>query len=316
MTNFQVYKKTLSFSLVMFLVGIISLVAMAGLMTGGYFVGDLIGLAIGFLIGIVLIILVNIFVNNRIKAAQIAMMTKGVVEGSLPERTFQEGFKEIKGRFGKITAFFFITGAIKGVFRQLGRVITGAGKAIGGQAGESVASLIDSAIQTLIGYLCDCCMGWILYRKEVDSFRAGCEGAVIFFKRGKTLLTNIGRIFGIGLVSFLLVGGAFTGIFYLVFNSSPAMFNSLSTTIYQFLESGEGEISPWMYDPAFLKFYISLIFGLILWSSFHSVLVRPYILVGVLRNYMAAGQKEIPTEADFEELDRKSPKFAKLHNRI
>ena len=69
-------------------------------------------------------------------------------------------------------------------------------------------------------------------------------------------------------------------------------------------------------NAAFLKFYISLIFGLILWSSFHSVLVRPFILVGVLRNYMAAGQKEIPTEADFEELDRKSPKFAKLHNRI
>lgn len=321
MTNFQVYKKTLSYSLLMFLVGMVSLLVMAATMTAGYFIAEqsgyaLVGLAIGFVVGIILIILINIFVNNRIKAAQIAMMTKGVTEGSLPEHTFKEGFNEIKGRFGKITAFFFVTSAIKGIFRQLGRALTGAGKAIGGQVGESVTSAIDSAIQVLIGYLCDCCLGWILYRQDVNTAKAGCEGAVIFFKHGKTLLRNIGRIFGLGLASFLLVGGAFTGVFYLVFNQFPAMFNSLSTTIYQFLESGEGDISPLMYDPQFLKLYISLIFGIILWSTFHGVLVRPFILVGVLRNYMAAGQQDIPTEADFAELDSKSPRFAKLHNGI
>ena len=316
MTNFQVYKKTLPFSLVMFLVSILSLFVLVGAMTAGYFIGELIGLASGFVIGIVLIILINIFVNNRIKAAQIAMMTKGVTEDALPEHTFKEGFNEIKGRFGKITAFFFITGAIKSIFRQLGRALTGAGRAIGGQVGESVTSAIDSAIQVLIGYLCDCCLGWILYRKDVNSAKAGCEGAVIFFKHGKTLLCNIGRIFGIGFISFLLVGGAFTGIFYLIFNNFPAMFNSLSTAIYQFLESGEGDISELVYEPQFLKLYLSLIFGIILWSSFHGVLVRPFILVGVLRNYMAAGQQDIPTEADFAELDSNSPRFAKLHSGI
>lgn len=318
MTNFEIYKKTLPFSLVMFLVGIVSLIIMAGSATAGYFIAEnmghaLVGLAIGFLIGFILFILISIFVNNRIKAAQIAMMTKGVTEGSLPNHTFKEGFTEIRGRFGKITAFFLITGAIKSIFRQLGRAITGVGKRIGGQTGESVASIIDSAIQVLVGYLCDCCLGWILYRKNVNSARAGCEGAVIFFKHGKTLLRNVGRIFGIGLVSFLLVGGAFTGLFYLIFNSFPAMFESLSTTIYQLLESGEGDISPLMYDPQFLKLYVSLLFGIILWSSFHSVLVRPFILVGVLRNYMIAGQQNMPSESDFAELDRKSPRFAKLH---
>ena len=321
MTNFQVYKKTLPFSLVMFLVSIVSLLIMAGTGTAGYFMMEsaghaLAGLIVGFVIGIVLIILINIFVVNRIKAAQIAMMTKGVTEDALPDHTFREGFNEIRGRFGKITAFFFITSAIKSIFRQLGRAITGVGRVVGGQAGESVASAIDSAIQVLIGYLCDCCLGWILYRKEINSARAGCEGAVIFFKHGKTLLRNIGRIFGMGLVSLLVVGGAFTGVFYLIFNQFPAMFNSLSATILEILESGEGEISPLMYEPQFLKLYISLLFGIILWSSFHSVLVRPFILVGVLRNYMAAGKEDIPSEADFAELDKKSPRFAKLHNSI
>ena len=112
MTNFQVYKKTLPFSLVMFLVSLLSLLILAGTMTAGYFIAEkmghsLVGLAIGFVVGIVLIILINIFVNNRIKAAQIAMMTKGVTENDLPKHTFKEGFNEIAAfppilMFGKV----------------------------------------------------------------------------------------------------------------------------------------------------------------------------------------------------------------------
>ena len=127
MTNLQVYKKTLPFSFVMFLVGLLEIALFAGCCTAGFFILNrstdmaLVGLAIGFLVGIIVICLMNIFVNNRIKAAQIAMMTKGVTEDKLPDHTFKEGFVEIRGRFGKITAFFFITNAIKGIFRQIGR---------------------------------------------------------------------------------------------------------------------------------------------------------------------------------------------------
>ena len=86
MTNSQVYKKTLKFSLVMFLVDLAVVLGVCGLCAAGFFLLDsstdkaLIGLGIGLLIGIVGAVLVHIFVTNRIKAAQIAMMTKGVVE--------------------------------------------------------------------------------------------------------------------------------------------------------------------------------------------------------------------------------------------
>ena len=193
MTNFQVYRKTLSFSLLAFAVDILALLAFLGITTAGFFIflnvspaAAVIGLLVGFVLGIVVASLINIFVTNRVKAAQIAMMVKGVTEGNLPEHTFHEGFVEIRGRFGKITAFYFITRAIRSIFRQIGRGINRVATAVGGQVGNSVSSVIDSAIQTLLGYLCDCCLGWILYRKEVNAAKAGCEGAVIFFKHGKT----------------------------------------------------------------------------------------------------------------------------------
>ncbi|MBP5574628.1 MAG: hypothetical protein J6X50_02655 [Bacilli bacterium] len=317
MTNFQVYKKTLSFSLLEFLVGLLSLVIALGIASAGFFIFNssidkaLIGLAIGLLIGIIVAALINVFVTNRIKAAQIAMMTKGVTEDALPDHTFKEGFVEIKGRFGKITAFYFITNAIKGIFRQIGRGVNRVGTAVGGQAGNTVTSAIDSAVQTLVSYLCDCCLGWILFRKDENSLKAGCEGAVIFFKHGKTLIRNIGRIFGMGILSFILIGGALTAVFYLIFTQLPQMFNIFADEIAQ---TGD-QIPEFLTDPKMLMLAVAVAGGIILWAMLHSVLIRPFILVGVLRNFMAAGQKDMPKEEDFKALSIKSPRFAKLYNK-
>ena len=319
MTNFQVYRKTLSYSLLTFAVDIGALIVVALAATAGFFIFggaatemSLIGLVLGLLVGIILTVLINVFLTNRIKAAQIAMITKGVTENQLPDKTFKAGFEEIKGRFGKITAFFFITSAIKGIFRQLGRGINRVGTALGGQTGNSITSAIDSAIQTLVSYLCDCCLGWILFRKDINSAKAGCEGAVIFFKHGKTLIRNIGRIFGMGFLSFLLIGGGLSALIYLIFSQFPGMFEQLSQAII----AGGGDIPEFVYSVQFFTIVVSIVLGIIIWSILHNVLVRPFILVGVMRNFMAAGQQDIPTESDFAALDSKSPRFAKLHSSI
>ena len=320
MTNFQIYKKTISFSFLMFLVSLLALFIVALCVSAGFFIGNnvnneygfAIGLVIGLVIGIILASLINIFVTNRIKAAQISMMVKGVIEGELPDHTFKAGFEEIKGRFGKITGFYFITRAIKGIFRQLGRGINRIGKAVGGQIGDAVTSAIDSAIQTLVSYLCDCCLGWILFRKDQNVARAGCEGAVIFFKHGKTLIRNVGRIFGMGFLSLLLIGGAIFGLSYFIFTLTPGMFETLSQAIF----NASSDASEWISDPNMLMIYVAAIIGIVLWSILHSVLIRPFILVGVMRNYMEAGQKDMPKESDFAELANKSPRFAKLANNM
>ncbi len=89
MTNFQVYKKTLSFSFVSFLIDLLVMALIAGLTYGGFLifnsfnVNGVIGVAVGLFVGIVIAILVGFFVTNRIKAAQVAMMTKGVVDNKI-----------------------------------------------------------------------------------------------------------------------------------------------------------------------------------------------------------------------------------------
>ena len=324
MTNFQVYKKTLLFSLYCFLVDLLGLGILVGTSIGGFFLmknGEegqgIIGLILGFIAGCLLYAVLHMLVTNRIKAAQIAMMTKGVVENALPETGIvKAGMDEVKGRFAKITAFFIVTGAIKGIFRQIGRGITKVGQAVGGDVGGSIGSVIDSAIQTLIGYLADCCLGWVMYRKDQGVTKSACEGAVIFFKHGKTLIRNIGRIFGMGLLSLILVGGAFFGALYGIFSLNPQMFVTLAQDLQDLIASGEGSAPEWVTNPSTLMIVVAAIGGVIIWSILHSVLIRPFILVGVLRNFMAAGQKDMPTEADFAELDKKSPKFAKLRQRM
>ena len=321
MSNFQVYRKTLVFSFIMFLIDIIAMFVVAGAATIGFFVMNrsndmaIVGLVIGLIIGIILAVLIEIFIRNRVKAAQISMMTMGVVEGKMPDNVVSEGFNSIKGRFGKITGFYFVTSLIKGALRQLGRGIERVGRNLGGDVGGSVTSAINSAIEVVIGYLCDCVMGWILYRKEENGFMAGCQGAVIFFKHGKTLIKNIGRIFGIGLLSLAIIGGAFFGLFYLIFKNFPQMFTALANEIVEIAQRNNGTAPEWLANPATLTLIVCGVAAIVIWSSIHSVLIRPFILVGVLRNFMAAGIKDMPTENDIVELQGKSPKFARMYQR-
>ena len=322
MTNFQVYRKVLPFSFIEFLVDLLEILLLAGTCTAGFFILNrstemgLLGLLLGFIVGIIFVVLINIFISNRIKAAQISMMVKGVTEDKLPDHTVKAGFAEIRGRFGKITLFFMVTNAIKSVFRQLGRALTHLTTMVGGDAGNAVGSAIDSAIQTLIGYLCDCCLGWILYRKEVNAWRAGAEGTAIFFKHGKTLIRNVGRIFGMGILSFILIGGAFTGLGYLIFSQFPGMFETLSHEIIEFAQRNTIDLPTWVSDINLLTLAVAAILAIVLWACLHGVLVRPFILTGVMRNFMAAGIKDHPTEEDFAAIAQKAPKFAKFSERM
>ena len=322
MNNFQVYKRTLVFSFIRFFLGLLCLAVLAGLTIGGFFIMEktnnkgLIGLAIGLVAGIIICVLVNIFVDNRFKAAQIGMMATGVVDGKLPDHVVSAGLGEVKGRFAKLTLFFMVTGAIKGIFRQIGRGLDKLGRAVGGDVGEGITSAINTAIQILLEYLCDCCLGWVMYNKKEGVAKAACQGAVIFFKHGKALIRNVGRIFGMGFLSLAIFGGGFFGIAYLISKQFPNLYVTLAKEITEFGTRQNVNIAEWVKDPNNLMLILSGVVGLVLWGMIHSLLIRPFILVGVLRNFMTAGLKDKPTEKDFDELASKSPKFAKLQKSI
>lgn len=119
-----------------------------------------------------------------------------------------------------------------------------------------------------------------------------------------------------GLLSLILVGGGVFGLSYIIFAQFPGVFEALRMEIAEAFIRGGETIPEALNSVMNLELIFAGAVALILWTTIHSVLVRPFILVGVLRNYMEAGLKDIPTEADFAELDKKSPKFASLHSKI
>ena len=318
MDNKSIYKKTIGFSLWRVLWDFLGTVAFFGFAAAGFVIADkttnygLVGLAIGAVLGGVAAWLILHFIGYTYKAGQIAMMTEGVVEGKLPENTIEAGKKVVKERFATVTAYYFVTGAIKGIFNQIGNGITAIGQVVGGDNGGAIGGTISGIINTIIAYLCDCCLGWVFYKKDEKATKATLEGAAIFFKHGKTLLKNLGRIFGISLISFLVIGGIFFGITYLILQAFPDAMGALQSEIAQlFTENGEA-VPEILQSVLTLNLACSAIVGIVIWSMIHSTFVRPFILIGVLRNFINSGKEEKISEKDMEEVSKKSKKFAKL----
>ena len=319
MDNKEIYKKTLTFSLRRFLWDAASLVIIIVVAAAGFFLAEklasqgLIGLVVGIIIGIIVVAIASHFVSYVFKAGQIAMMTKAIADGKLPDDVYGEGKKIVKERFLTVAAYYAVTGVIKGIFNELGRVITAVGQAVGGDNGGAVGSTISGVIQTIVGYLCDCCLGWVFYKKDEKATKATMEGAVLFFKHGKTLMKNLGRVFGIGILSFVVIGGVFFGVFYLITLAMPGVFEGLAAEFANIAAGGEAEMPEFLTNAQNLMLIAAGIGGVIMWEIIHSVFVRPFVLVGVLRNYIESGKNEKISDADFAELDKKSKKFAKLH---
>lgn len=322
MTNKEIYKKTLVFSVKRLLIDLIGVVLLAGMCFLGFFILDktidqgLIGLFIGLIVGIIILAIISHFISYSLKAGQIAMMTRGITDGALPENVYAEGKAIVKKRFATVAAYYAITNVIKGIFNQLGKGITAVGEMVGGDAGGTVGSAISSAIQVVVAYLCDCCLGWVFYREGTSAAKATCEGAVLFFKHGRTLAKNMGRIFGMGILSLLVIGGAFTGIFYLIFMLIPGAFTALSNEIVEVSDKFESAPPEFLTNPTILMLVAAVVLGVIVWTIIHSTFIRPFILTGVLRNYIESGKNDIPSESSFSMLDKKSAKFAKLHKEL
>lgn len=322
MNNREIYQRTVGFSIRRLLWDIAAFLILAALAGAGYLLAEklmnrgLVGLGIGALAGIVGLAIFLRYVSYTYKAGQIAMMTQAVAQGTLPDDVIGEGKRVVKERFVTVAAFFAVTRIISGIFSQLGRGITAIGEKLGGDSGKTVGSAISIIIEVVVAYLSDCCLGWVFYRREVNAARATCEGAVLFFRHGKTLAKNMGRVFGMGLASLVVIGGIFTSIFYLIASRFSNLFTQLAVEIAEASVRLEISVPAYVTEPGTLMWICAGLSGIILWSIIHTAFVRPYVLVGVLRNYIQSGIDEVPSEASFALLDSKSSKFKKLHAQL
>ena len=316
MTDKEIYKKTLVFSIRAFLFDLLAVILLFASIVIGYILGDrlndkgLIGLVIGLVVGIIILAVLVRFTAYRYKAGQVAMMTWAITENSLPENVVEEGKRIVKERFVTVAVYFMVTGAIKSLFNTLGKAITNVGQAVGGNAGGTVGSVISSVMQTVINYLCTCCLGWVFYRREIGAFKATCEGAVIYFKHGKTLLKNMGRIFGMGALSLVVICGGLTALFYAILKPYQAAFTEFAKVF------ADSEDASYLSDPKVLMIVCAFIIGLIIWGIIHSTLIYPYVLVGVLRNYLHSGMDDIPSEGSFVNILGRSRKFDRLQEKL
>ena len=146
MNNKEIYQKTLGFSIRRLLWDIAAFLILAALAGAGYLLAEkltnkgLIGLGIGLVVGIVALVIFLRYVSYTYKAGQIAMMTKAVTEGALPEDVIGEGKKVVKARFATVAAFLAVTRIISGIFGQLGNAITNIGEKLGGDNGKPLAA--------------------------------------------------------------------------------------------------------------------------------------------------------------------------------
>ena len=321
LSNGDIYRKVLTFSIRRLFFCILYVAVLVGLTAGGFIISDnvlnmkgggLVGMGVGFVIALVLIGIISHFFMYIVHAGQIAVITKAVIEDELPENTWETGKAMVKERFLTVAVYYAATGVIKAIFRELGNLITKIGDSVGGDAGSTVGSVISIIINTVIDYLCNCCLGWVFFRKEMGAFKATCEGAVIFFKHGKTLLKNLGRVFGIGLASLIGIGGAFFGIIYVVALQFQKPITALADEIRELSANSEpNKLIDFLSNGTTLTIAIAALLAVILWSIIHGTFVKPFILVGVLRNYMTTGLEHLPEESEFDVLEKNSKKFKK-----
>lgn len=311
MTNWQIYKKTLPFTGLRILFSLLGLAlalaipVVAFLLSQGNESACVTVTVIAAVVGLVVFVVLCRYLSYLFKAGQIAMMTAGLTDGQIPDRVVAAGKEAVKSRFVAANVYFALDSAIKAITSQLTKGITGAAGALGslgGEQGSSVAGGIGGAISAFVSiileYVNSCCLAWVFYHKEQNAFRSTCDGAVIYFQNWKVLLKNAGKVFGVTLLSLLLIGGAACGLSYALIGQARGL-TSLLTAIGQSLEV----------DGDTVRIIASGAVGLICWGVLHSALVAPYLLVSVLRKYLEAGAQNPPKVDVYEKLCGISKKF-------
>lgn len=247
----------------------------------------------GLVVGFVLFALIARYGDYLFRAAQIAMIARGVSDGELPADTYAAGKQAVKDRFATASAYFALYAVTKAISTEITAGINAltavAGGARGAGALGAAGSVAPAAIGIVLEYLNYCSLGWVFLHREQSAFKSTCDGAVIYFQNWKVLLKNAGKVLGLTVASLVVIGGAFFGILFLVLGAIAPRTGVLAD-IDASIVMDDGAAAP----AGTSLVVLCVIVALLLWGGIHSAFVQPYLLVSVMRRYIDAGRANPP----------------------
>jgi hypothetical protein len=151
-----------------------------------------------------------------VKAGHVAIISKAVTTGEIPNDQFSEAKKMVSERFITSNVFFALDKLVDGAVRQLSRTFERMMsfmniKAIPGA--ETVIKIVKLFIGIAFGYVDECCLGYTFYKKEQTPFKSATDAVVIYFQNWKALLKNAAFTTILVVVSTLLIT-IVTGVFF------------------------------------------------------------------------------------------------------
>lgn len=290
MKNSKIYAKILQFSfwkMLFTLLGVLCLIVLpmiAGALTYKDLTVFAIAVTVALVVGIVLNFLLGRYASYMLTCGQIAMIERGLSTGEMPKDVFKAGKAAVKARFATANVYFVLKGITSSITREITSVVN---KLTDGNkkndAVETVASLISIGIAVVLEYVNYCSLAWVFHKKEQNAFKSTCDGAVIYFQNWKTLLANVGKILGITVLSLIVICLPLIvcGVVAFIAIEPIAQFCEFIDTAFELELGTVGMMS-------------AVVIGIMLWSGIHGAFVKPFIMVSVMRSYLAAGDANPP----------------------
>lgn len=324
MKKSEIYRKTLTFSLRRLLLSAISLLCIFGLPVAAFLIvhaiapendaAAAIAASAAFVIGIIAACLISHFLSYLLEAGQIAMITEGVTEGAIPDNTYEAGKQKVKSRFATVAIYYVVTKAISGILRQVTNGLTKLTEKAtkNNDTLKTIGSLINLIVSIILHYVSSCSLAWLFAHPEQSSFKSVCDGSVLYFQNWKTLLKNVGVILLIGILSLAIIFAPLTVGVHAVFdNESTGIHQLMDTIVSELKRIDTDESSDFIrdLDGDTLLWISCAVIAFAIWLVIHNTFIEPYILIGVLQNYIRAAEENPPRLDVYGKLCNISSKF-------
>lgn len=323
MGNFEIYRRTLRFSVVQLLRTILCVAILVALPLIAFFATGIAGIdetiklaatGIAFIVGLIIFYLIAHFGGYLLTAGQIAMITEGVAHGTLPEDVYGEGKRAVKRRFATAGIYYGLLSITRAITNEISSGMNALARSVDGDNENGATSIVAGIISAIVGvvleYLNYCSLGWVFLHENQSAFKSTCDGAVIYFQSWKVLMKNSAKVIAITLVSLAIIGGAFFGAAYLIFGSIEPL-TAILADIDATATFEDGTAVP----AGTSLLVLCGIVALVLWGGLHGAFMKPFILVSVMRRYIEAGRASTPHVDVYGKLAGMSKGFKKALDR-